>query len=101
MIKILHEVLIYLREINIARSVHMLKSEFAYKVGRKVLDFHCVDAHEKITTNTISCSIWSLRNGLLPLVIVHTELYQVHFLKNLEIHINYFLTKRLAFQKAY
>lgn len=79
----------------------MLKPEFADEIGGKVLDFHCVDAHKKVTANTVSCSVWSLRNGLLPLIVIHTELYQVHFLKNLEIHINYLLTKRFAFQKAY
>ena len=83
MIEILQKVLIYLGEINIAGSVHVLKSKFTDKVGRKILDFHSVDAHKKITTNTIPCPIWSLRNGLLPLInliIIHTKLNQVHFL---------------------
>lgn len=101
MIKILHKVLIYLGEIDIARSVHMLKSKFTDKVGRKILDFHSVDAHKKITTNTISCSIWSLRNGLLPLIIIHTELNQVHFLEDLEVHIDNLFAKGFTFQKAY
>lgn len=101
MIEILQEVLIYLGKVDIAGSVHVLKSKFTDKVGRKVLDFHCVDAHKKITTDTIPSSIWSLRNSLLPLIIIHTKLYQVHFLKDLEIHINNFLTKRFTLQKAY
>ena len=90
---------IYVRSWRFAIQV-ILKPEFSHKISWQILNFHSIGPHEYITTYAISLSIRRLLYLLLSLIIVHTELDQIHFFKNLEVHIYDFFAKERSIEQT-
>ena len=69
-------------------------------MSRQILDLHGVGTHQEVAADAVAASIWSFLHLLLPLVVVHAQLDQVHLLQDLEVHVDDLLTEERALQEA-
>lgn len=101
-VEVLVQLLVDLAEVEAwcRLSLHvLLLLELSDQVGGQVLDLHSVRAQEKVAADA-SSPVRSLEHGLLSLVVVHTQLDQVHLLEDLEVHVHYFLREQGSFHEA-
>ena len=62
----------------------------------QILDLHGVSAHQEVAAHAVAASIWGLLHLLLPLIVVHAQLDQVHLLQDLEVHVDDLLAEESA-----